>query len=156
MHLSDPWWMYALRGAGVYLGLLILLRLLGKRSFGEMTTFDIVVLILVGGTLRTAIIGDDKSPLAAIIGVLAIFLLDKAIAWVCARWPAFDRVVEGRDSLVARDGRILEDALREHDMSEAAFRRALREKGMYELGDVAEARLEANGKVSVLKASKSE
>ena len=53
MHLSDPWWVYAVRGAGVYLGLMLVLRLVGKRSFGEMTTFDIVVLMLVGGTLRT-------------------------------------------------------------------------------------------------------
>lgn len=154
MHLSDPWWVYALRGAGVYLGLLVLLRLLGKRSFGEMTTFDIVVLMLVGGTLRTAIIGDDSSPLAAIIGVLAIFLLDKAVAWVCARSLFFDRVIEGEASLLARDGKLLEGALRRHDMSEEAFRRVLREKGLREVGDVAEVRLEANGKISVLRAEK--
>jgi len=152
MHLHDPWWVYALRGAGVYLGLLILLRLVGKRSFGDMTSFDIVVLMIVGGTLRTAIIGDDKSPLAAIIGVLAIFVLDKAVAWVCARWPAFDVMVEGKGSVIARDGDVLADQLRRHDMSEAAFRRALREKGLHDLHDVVEARLEANGKVSVLKA----
>lgn len=152
MHLHDPWWVYALRGAGVYLGLLILLRLLGKRSFGEMTTFDIVVLMLVGGTLRTAIIGDDRSPLAAIIGVLAIFLLDKVVAWTCARWPALDRVVEGKDSLLACDGRVVDGALRKHDMSEQAFHRALREKGLRKASEAAEVRLEANGKVSVLKA----
>lgn len=146
MHLLDPWWIYALRGGGVYLGLLVVLRLLGKRSFGEMTTFDIAVLMLVGGTLRTAIIGEDDSPLAPVVGVLAIFLLDKAVAWLCARWPWFDSVVEGRDSLLARDGRLLPGERRRHDMSEAAFRRALRE-----VGDVIEARLEANGKVSALK-----
>ena len=151
MHLHDPWWVYALRGAGVYLGLLILLRLVGKRSFGDMTSFDIVVLMIVGGTLRTAIIGDDKSPLAAIIGALAIFALDKAVAWVCARWAAFDLLVEGKGSVIARNGQVLDDQLRRHDMSEAAFRRALRVKGLHDLGDVVEARLEANGKVSVLK-----
>jgi uncharacterized membrane protein YcaP (DUF421 family) len=152
MQLSDPWWVYALRGAGVYLGLLVLLRLLGKRSFGELTTFDIVVLMLVGGTLRTAIIGDDRQPLAAIIGVLAIFLIDKAVAWMAARWPSFERVIEGRASLLARDGQVVEGALREHDISEEAFRRVLREKGLREVGDVAEVRLESNGKISVLKA----
>ncbi|MCX7513186.1 DUF421 domain-containing protein [Frateuria sp. STR12] len=154
MDISSPWWVYALRVAGVYLGLLVLLRLLGKRSFGEMTTFDIVVLMLVGGTLRTAIIGDDKTPLAAIIGVLAIFLLDKGIAWACARWPRLDRLVEGHASLLVRDGRVIDGALRKHDMSEEAFRRVLREKGLREVGDVAEVRLEANGKISVLRASK--
>ena len=154
MQLHDPWWVYALRGGGVYFGLLIVLRLMGKRSFGEMTTFDIVVLMLVGGTLRTAIIGDDKAPLAAIIGVLAIFLLDKGIAWTCARWPRLDRLVEGKASLLARDGQVIDGALRKHDMSEAAFRRVLREQGLREVGDVAEVRLEANGKISVLKAAR--
>jgi uncharacterized membrane protein YcaP (DUF421 family) len=156
MDLSAPWWVYALRGMGVYLGLLILLRLLGKRSFGEMTTFDIVVLMLVGGTLRTAIIGDDNAPLAPVIGVLAIFLLDKALAWIAARWPAFDRLVEGKDSLLAREGRLIEGALRRHDVSEAAFGRMLREQGLRDVGDVAEVRLEANGKISVLKRPASE
>ncbi|WP_424682273.1 DUF421 domain-containing protein [Frateuria sp. YIM B11624] len=155
MHLTDPWWVYALRGAGVYLGLLIVLRLIGKRAFGDMTTFDIVVLMLVGSTLRLAITGDDKSPLSAVIGVIPIFLLDKAMGWSCARWPWLDRVVEGKDSLLARGGRLVEGALRRHDMSEAAFRRALREKGLREVGDAAEVRLEANGKVSVLKMPKS-
>ena len=155
MHLTDPWWVYALRGAGVYLGLLIVLRLIGKRAFGDMTTFDIVVLMLVGSTLRLAITGDDKSPLSAVIGVIPIFLLDKAMGLACARWPWLDRVVEGKDSLLARGGRLVEGALRRHDMSEAAFRRALREKGLREVGDAAEVRLEANGKVSVLKRPKS-
>lgn len=155
MHLTDPWWVYALRGAGVYLGLLIVLRLIGKRAFGDMTTFDIVVLMLVGSTLRLAITGDDKSPLSAVIGVIPIFLLDKAMGWSCARWPWLDRLVEGKDSLLARGGRLVEGALRRHDMSEAAFRRALREKGLREVGDTAEVRLEANGKVSVLKRPKS-
>lgn len=155
MHLTDPWWVYALRGAGVYLGLLIVLRLIGKRAFGDMTTFDIVVLMLVGSTLRLAITGDDKSPLSAVIGVIPIFLLDKAMGWSCARWSWLDRMVEGKDSLLARGGRLVEGALRRHDMSEAAFRRALREKGLREVGDAAEVRLEANGKVSVLKMPKS-
>ena len=156
MHLSDPWWVYVLRGAGVYLCLLIVLRLIGKRAFGDMTTFDIVVLMLVGSTLRIAITGEDKSPLSAVIGVIPIFLLDKAMGWACARWPWLERVVEGKDSLLASGGQILDGALRRHDMAEAAFRRALREKGVRDIGDAAEVRLEANGKVSVLKVARRE
>ena len=52
-----PWWEFGLRGIGCYLGLLVLLRLSGKRTFGEMSPFDIVVLILVGGALRSAMVG---------------------------------------------------------------------------------------------------
>ena len=151
--LSAPWWTFAARGAGVYLALLVLLRLLGKRSFGEMTSFDIVVLMLVGGTLRTAIVGEDSSILAAFIGVIAIFAMDKLIAAACARRPRIARWVEGRASVLARDGRVLGAALRRHEVSPAAFRRALREKGVRDVSEVAEARLEANGKISVLKAT---
>jgi uncharacterized membrane protein YcaP (DUF421 family) len=150
--LSGPWWTFALRGAGVYVGLLVMLRLVGKRSFGEMTSFDIVVLMLVGGTLRTAIVGEDRSVLAPFIGVMAIFALDKLIGLVCARSPRVARLIEGSDSVLARDGRLLEGALRRHEISEAAFHRILREKGLRDVGDVIEARLEANGRISVLKA----
>lgn len=150
-HLTEPWWAFAVRGAVVYLGLLLLLRLVGKRSFGEMTSFDIVVLMLVGGTLRTAIVGEDKSLLAGFIGVAAIFLVDKFIGLICARHPRIDRWVEGKDSVLARDGKVLDDALRRHEVSPAAFHRALRQHGLRGVEEVAEARLEANGKISVRK-----
>jgi uncharacterized membrane protein YcaP (DUF421 family) len=153
-HLTEPWWVYAVRGAVVYAGLLLLLRLVGKRSFGEMTSFDIVVLMLVGGTLRTAIVGEDKSLLAAFIGVLAIFAVDKLIGLVCARSAWADRWIEGKDSVLARNGKVLDDSLRRHEVSPAAFARALREHGLRGVEEVAEARLEANGKISVRKTTR--
>ena len=52
LNLSMPWWHFVVRGALTYLTLLLLLRLAGKRSFGELSPFDVVVLILVGGALR--------------------------------------------------------------------------------------------------------
>ena len=61
---------------------------------------------------------------------------------------------EGKASLLARDGQVIDGALRKHDMSEAAFHRVLREQGLRDVGDVAEVRLEANGKISVLKMPK--
>ncbi|NID14827.1 hypothetical protein [Luteibacter yeojuensis] len=70
--LTEPWWHFAVRGVLTYLGLLVLMRLAGKRSFGEMSAFDVLVLVLAGGTLRTAIIGDDHTYLGAFIGVAAI------------------------------------------------------------------------------------
>lgn len=57
--LTSPWWVFAVRGVAVYLILLLLMRLSDKRSFGEMSAFDVIV--LVGGTLRTSIIGADSS-----------------------------------------------------------------------------------------------
>src|ERR1700743_676330 len=95
LELSMPWWSFALRGAVTYLGLVVLMRLAGKRSFGEMSPFDVVVLALAGVTLRTAIIGDDHGMLGPFIGVAAILATDKTIGFVSARSPGFNRLMEG-------------------------------------------------------------
>ena len=74
-----------MRGVVVYLIVLLLLRLSGKRAFGDMAAFDIVVLMVVGGLLRTAIIGEDHSLLGPLIAVASILALNKIIGWVSAR-----------------------------------------------------------------------
>jgi len=79
LELSMPWWSFAMRGALTYVGLVVLMRLAGKRSFGEMSAFDVVVIALAGGTLRTAIIGEDHGMLGPFIGVAAILATDKAM-----------------------------------------------------------------------------
>lgn len=149
--LSMPWWQFVLRGAIAYAGLLVLLRMAGKRSFGDMSPFDIVVLILVGGSLRSAIVGDDTSVLGPFIAVITIIGLDKLLGWMCARSARFNRFVEGVPVLLARRGAMLDGALRKHDVPPADFERALRVEGVRTLADVAEARLEPNGKITVLK-----
>ena len=149
--LALPWWEFAVRGAACYLGLLILLRLAGKRSFGEMSPFDIVVLILVGGGLRSAMVGNDASLLGPLISVAAIIALDKLLSFIAAVVPAFDTFLEGHSAVLARKGRLLPGALRRHCISSGAFERELRVHGLRELGEVDEARIEANGRVTMLK-----
>ena len=145
-----PWWEFAVRGATCYLGLLIMLRLTGKRAFGEMSPFDIVVLVLVGGTLRSAMVGRDASLLGPFIAVAAILLVDKALAWIAARSPMVDHLIEGRAVLLAKAGKLVPDALRRHNISPAAFDRELRSHEHASLAGVREARLEANGRITVL------
>jgi len=149
--LTLPWWEFAVRGAACYLGLLILLRLAGKRSFGEMSPFDIVVLILVGGGLRSAMVGKDASLLGPFICVAAIIALDKLLSYIAAVSPTFDALLEGRSALLARNGEILPGVLRRHCISKSAFERELRKHELHGVAEVAEARIEANGRVSVFK-----
>jgi uncharacterized membrane protein YcaP (DUF421 family) len=146
--LSMPWWTFALRGVGVYLVLVLYLRLADKRALGDMSSFDIVVLMVVGGSLRTAIMGDDKSFVGPLIAVAAILLVDKLLAWARARCPLFDRVAEAAPSVLARRGRRDRAALRKHDIPDSLFERELRLAGMRNERDVVVARLEGNGKIS--------
>jgi uncharacterized membrane protein YcaP (DUF421 family) len=148
--LSLPWWHFVARGALAYLLLLALMRLTGKRSLGEMAAFDVIVLVLVGGTLRTAIIGEDHSLLGPFIGVATILAVNKLLGWLATRSPRFNRLLEGYPIFLVRDGRLVDGGLRRADLPRAALDRALRSQGHAHLDTVREARLEPNGKVSVV------
>ena len=151
--LSMPWWQFALRGIACYIGLLVLLRMTGKRAFGEMAPFDIVVLILVGGALRSAIVGKDDSLLGPFIGVTSILAADKVLGYLSAVSPAFGRLMEGTPVLLARGGRVLPGALRRQSISRDAFDRELRAHSVHSVAQVEEALLEPNGRVSIFKRS---
>jgi uncharacterized membrane protein YcaP (DUF421 family) len=148
-----PWWTFVVRGAIAYVGLLALMRMAGRHSFGEMSAFDIIVLVLVGGTLRTAIVGEDNSLCGAFIGVATVLVIDRLFAWAATRSPAFNRLVEGNPTTLVRDGQLLQDELRRHDVPMPAFERSLRKRGVVDARDVAEARLEPNGKITVIRQS---
>lgn len=149
--LAMPWWEFAVRGVAVYLIVLLMLRLTGKRAFGDLSTFDIVVLMVVGGSLRTAIIGKDASLLGPLIAVAAILLTDKLIGWTSTRSHRFNRCIEGEPAILARDGRRDRAALRRHNIPEAEFERELHRAGMEDESGVALARLEPNGEITLIK-----
>ena len=152
MHLSMPWWAFALRGTLVYLGLLVLLRLTGKRVLGDMSAFDIGVLVLVGGVLRTAILGDDHSMLGPVIGAVGILGTQKLIGWCSARSRRFDQLVEGRPTALVHDGQRDPVAMRKHDVSDSELDRVLHAAGLEDESSIALARLEPNGKITLIPA----
>jgi len=154
--LALPWWEFAVRGAACYLGLLILLRLTGKRSFGEMAPFDIVVLIIVGGALRSAMVGKDDSLIGPIICVATILAIDKLLGWLCAINPTIDGILEGRSVRLVRHGKLIPGALTRHSISRAAFDREMRANHLRSLAAVEEARLEANGRITFVKRTSGE
>lgn len=149
--LSMPWWHFVLRGVVIYIILLGMMRLTGKRAFGEMSAVDVVVLILVGGTLRTSIIGSDTSFLGGIISVAGILATDRALAWACTRNAFINRLIEGRPSILVRNGQRMPDALRRCNLPEAVFERALHAAGLENESSVVTARLEPNGKVTLIR-----
>lgn len=151
LDLAAPWWTYLVRGALTYLGLLLLMRLAGKRSFGELSAFDVIVIALAGGTLRTAVIGDDTGMAGPFLGVAAILATDKLIAWVSARSPAFNRLMEGFPTLLIRDGQRDVSALRKQNLPDAALDRALHGAGVETDGDIETGRLEPNGRITLVR-----
>jgi uncharacterized membrane protein YcaP (DUF421 family) len=149
--LAMPWWEFALRGTICYVGLLLLLRFTGKRSFGELAPFDIVVLIIVGGLLRPAVTGNDHSLLGPFISIVAILALDKILGKLAATFPLVDRMLEGRSVVLAQHGQLRTDVLKRHSISLGALERELRSHELRDVAETDEVRLEANGRVTILK-----
>ena len=134
----------AVRTAAVYVALLVLLHLSGKRQLAQLNSFDLVVLLLLSNVVQNAIIGNDDSLLGGLLGA-AILL---AANWVLVRWafmsPRFGKALQGGSTVVSTGGRIDEDQLRKLAITTEELVAALRRLGL-EVGDTTRVTLEPEG-----------
>lgn len=149
--LSLEWWQFVVRGAVVYLALMLLLRISGKRTVGEFTPFDLLVVILVGETAQGALTGGDESVLGALIVAATLVALNYLIGFASARSELVDRLVEGRPVVIARDGQVFKDVLRSNNLPQTDLEEAMRKSQVTEVSDIALALLETNGEITVIK-----
>lgn len=147
--LELPWWELLLRGALVYLVLLLLLRLFGKRQVGELTPFDIILLLLVSEGASEALHGGDRSIAAGLLIVVALLSLNAALGWLGARWRRFDHVLEGRPALLIRNGRVDYAMLRRVSISHNELLAALRAAECFTPHQAEYAVLESSGQITV-------
>lgn len=135
----------------VYLFLLIAFRLAGKRELGQMTPFDLIVLLTISNVLQNAMIGNDNSLGGGIIGALTLLILNGVLARATFRFPRFARVVEGEPTALIQNGVIVEPNLRREVMTIEELQRALRKHGLEweDVSRVEKALLELDGTVTV-------
>jgi uncharacterized membrane protein YcaP (DUF421 family) len=149
-HMDHEWWEFAVRAAVVYLALLALVRLTGKRTVGQFTPFDLIVVMLLAEAVSGSINGQDGSLPGGLIGAATLIALNTAIAMLTARSKKADALLEGTPVLIGRDGQIYRDVLKRQHVPESDMEQALRENDC-ELENMRMAVLEADGKISILK-----
>jgi uncharacterized membrane protein YcaP (DUF421 family) len=145
-----PWWEFVVRAGVVYLALLAMVRLTGKRTVGQFTPFDLVVVLLLSEAVSGSIAGQDESLTGGLIAAATLLLLNMLIAFASSRSKRFDTLVEGNPVLVGRDGVVYEDVLKRQRVTRADFDKALREADC-ELRDMRLAILEADGIINIMK-----
>jgi uncharacterized membrane protein YcaP (DUF421 family) len=138
------------RSAVVYLFLLVAFRLSGKRQLGQMTAFDLVVLLIISNVVQNAVIGNDTSLGGGLIGATTILVLNLIVAYVTFRFKRADRVVEHSPTVLVRHGRVLRENLRRERLGPRDLRAALRHHGVVSVRDIRYAFLEEDGHVSVI------
>ena len=141
----------ALRAVVVYLATVLVVRLGKKRFMGRATAFDVILGIMLGSVVSRAITGNAPfgPALAAAAALLAAHWLLSALAF---RWHGLGTALKGRPRLLVRAGEPDRAAMRRAHMSEHDLREALRVEGVSRLEEVAEARLERSGRLSVVEA----
>src|ERR1700722_4095468 len=105
-HLPVPVIEKLLRPVVVYLVLVILLRIFGKRELAQLNPFDLVVLLSLSNTVQNAIIGDDNSVTGGIIGAFSLLAINWFVVRLLFRSPKLTRALEGRSVVLIQDGHI--------------------------------------------------
>ena len=140
-----------LRAAIVYVTLLIIFRLTGKRSLSETTPFDLVLLLIFSEALQTALVDNDNSVTAAFIVILTLVVLDIGMSLVKQRWLGAEKLLEGLPLVVMDNGELLEDRMKKARIDEGDILAAAREsQGIDSLGQIRMAVLERSGVISII------
>jgi uncharacterized membrane protein YcaP (DUF421 family) len=134
-----------LRPAIVYLALVVLLRLFGKRELAQLNPFDLVVLLSLSNTVQNAIIGNDNSLSGGIVGAVALLAVNWLVVRVLFHSPKLTRMFEGRSTVLIRDGRVDQKALKRESLSQQELLDVIHRQGFDSVHQVQRCELEPNG-----------
>ena len=144
-HLPLPVLEKLLRPIIVYLVLVALLRVFGKRELAQLNPFDLVVLLSLSNTVQNAIIGDDNSVSGGVIGAFALLAINWIVAQTLYRSPKFARAIEGRSTMLIRDGKLDTKAMQRESLTEDELLSVIHRQGFTHLHDVQSVELEPSG-----------
>lgn len=139
-----------LRTVVVYLVLLVLLRVAGKRELGQMTPFDLVVLLVISNAVQNAMVGPDSSLTGGLLAASVLVLVNWIVDRFALRSAWARRYLVGHPTLLVHDGSFVPMNLRREGITEDEVLQALREHGVDDLDAVKSAVLEVDGTISVV------
>ena len=140
----------AARAAAVYVFMLIVIRALGKRTVGNFSAFDLLVALMLGEVVDEIIYGDVRF-LQGAVAIVAIAGLAYADSWLAYLHPSMEAVLEGKPTIIVRDGAFERSGMRSERMNEKDVMAHLRAEGIHDMREVHLAIVELDGTVSVLK-----
>jgi uncharacterized membrane protein YcaP (DUF421 family) len=140
----------ALRALGVYALMLVVIRLLGKRTVGNFSAFDLLVALMLGEVVDEIIFG-DVSVLQGVVAIVTLAAAQYGNSWLSYSSPRFSRLLEGTPTTVLADGRLVRAGMRQEHLNEQDVMAALRLQGIDDAAEVKRAIVEIDGEVSVVR-----
>ena len=147
--IDAPWWELVIRGAVIYIFLLVMVRVTGKRTVGQFTPFDLLVVMLLSEAVSPALTGGEEGILSGIIVASTLIVLNMLIAFATSHNRKLAELVDGVPVLLGRDGKIFDDVVKKARVAEGDVEQALREADC-PLHKMKCAFLEPDGKITIL------
>ncbi len=140
----------AVRTLIVYIALLVGLRVAGKRELGQMSPFDLVVVLLLANAVQNAMVGPDTSVTGGLVAAGSLLAVNWVVDQLRLRYGWFEREIRGSATLLVNNGHFLEQHLHREGIGHDDVYMAMREHGVDELGQVKAAILEVDGTISIV------
>jgi len=147
--LDLVWWEFILRGIIVYVVLLAIVRIAGKRTIGQFTPFDLLVVMLLSEAVGTSMVGGDQSIAGGLIVAITLIALNVAVSFLASRNQRMEVLLEGREVLLGRNGQIFDDVLKKHRIGRNEIDHALHAANI-SLEDMTFLILETDGTINAL------
>lgn len=140
-----------LRAASIYLILLLLIRISGRRTLAEMTAFDFVLVLIIGEAASQALVGNDNSITNTVIVVTTLLLIDILASIAKRRWQAMSKWIDGVPTILVADGKPLAERLRKSRISEDDIMEAARRlQGLERMEQIKYAVIEVSGGITII------
>ena len=152
--MGVPWWELIIRSAAVYVFLLVILRISGKRQVGQLAPFDLVLLLVLSNAVQNSMNGGDNSLVGGLVSATTLILLNFALGYATFRSKRLEAIIEGRPQVLIHNGRLFEDVMARSQLTHHELEAALRQEGCANIGDCHSAILENNGSISVVQKKK--
>ena len=145
-----PFLQIVYRSVIVYAVIVLLMRLTGRRQLGQMTPFDLVLILLIANAVQNAMVGTDVSIFGGLIAAATLLATNAVVGGAVSRIPAFRRAVVGQPVLLVNGGVMVEENVRRAGLTDDLVLEAMREHGFGSLTDVHTAVLEIDGTISII------
>ena len=149
-NLSVPWWELIVRGVSVYIFLLILLRVSGKRQVGQLAPFDLVLLLVLSNAVQNSMNGGDNSLIGGLVSATTLVGLNYGMGLITYHNKKWEGFIEGRPQVWIHNGKLFEDVMAHAQLTHHELQAALRQAGCTSVSEIHTAVLENNGSITVV------
>jgi uncharacterized membrane protein YcaP (DUF421 family) len=149
-HLGAPIFEKALRPVLVYLFLVVLLRVFGKRELAQLNPFDLIVLLSLSNTLQNAMIGEDNSVTGGLIGAFSLCAINYLVVRFLFRHRRLDQIIEGSPTVLIENGQIQQKALAEELLSKSELQTIVGREGYHSIEEVQTCTLMTGGNFAIV------